>query len=71
MYDVYLRARPRKGAGHMFCMSMSASGAGKVMMMRCHHWDQMKMRCRRVDIHLSKLTVKILSKLGEGGNEGS
>ena len=45
-----LCARPQKGAGHRFCMSMSALGAGKVMMMCCHHLDWPMMHCRKVDI---------------------
>ena len=45
-----LRVRPRKGVCHTFCMSKAALGAGKVMMMCCHHLDWAVMRCRQVDV---------------------
>ena len=42
--------KPQKGVGYMFGMSMSALGAGKVIMMRCHHLDRTMMHCRQVGI---------------------
>ena len=34
----------------MLYRSMSASGAGMVMMLRCHHLGWMMMRCCKVDL---------------------
>ena len=49
-HDYYSPVRPQKGVGHTFSMSKCALGAGKGMMMHCHHLDWTMMHCRQVDV---------------------
>ena len=48
----HLRVRLQKGVGHMFCKSKSALVAGKVMMMRCHHFDWTMIYCLELTLCL-------------------